>query len=127
MTRIKLAHVHRYRKGGRIYHYFRRGDVNLRLPGLPGSKEFMSAYQAALEQKPPPIGAAKTVAGSMSALAAEWYQAPGFLRLTEGSQRTYRRHLELFLSEHGTKRVALVEPQHLLRILDRCGDRKCVV
>lgn len=122
MTRIKLAHVHRYMKGGRLYHYFRRGDVNLRLPGLPGSKEFMAAYQAALERKPPPIGAAKTAPGSMAALAAEWYQSPGFLRLTEGSQRTYRRHLERFLSDHGTKRVAAVEAHHLLRILDRKAE-----
>lgn len=122
MTRLRLAHVHRYMKGGRLYHYFRRGDVNVRLPGLPGSKEFMAAYQAALERKPRPIGSAKTVPGSMSALAAEWYQSAAFRALADASRRTYRRQLELFLTDHGTKPVAMVEARHLLRILEQKAE-----
>jgi integrase len=117
MTRIKLKHIHRYVKGGRLYHYFRRGDVNLRLPGLPGSKAFMEAYAAALERRPLPIGAAKATPGSMSALAASWYSTNSFTSLTAASQRTYRRLLEAFLKDHGDKPVAMLEPHHILRIL----------
>ena len=119
MTRIKLKHVHRYAKGGRVYHYFRRGDVNVRLPGLPGSKEFMEAYQAALEQKPLPIGASKTVPGSMAALAAEWYQSPAFNSLEPASQRTYRAHLEKFLEDYRDDLVADVRAPHLLKIIGK--------
>jgi integrase len=122
MTRIKLKHVHRYMKGGRLYHYFRRGDVNLRLPGAPGSKEFMDAYAAALTGSPPPVGASKVAPGSMSALAASWYASHSFTGLTTTSQRTYRRLLEAFLKDHGHRLVRDVEPHHLLRILEKHKD-----
>ena len=65
MTRLRLKYVHRYMKGGRLYHYFRHRGVNLRLPGGPGSRGFMEAYQAALERKPGPIGADRVAPGSM--------------------------------------------------------------
>ena len=81
MAKVNLDFVHRYMKGGREYIYFRRGDVRVRLPGPLGSKAFNAAYAAALEQKPLPIGAAKTVPGSMGALAAAWYASQGFTRL----------------------------------------------
>ncbi len=96
MTRLRLNYVHRYMKGGRLYHYVRRGDVNVRLPGDPGSRGFMEAYQAALERKPGPIGADRVAPGSMSAWAAAWYASPGF--------------------EDG------LEPHHLVRILDAMAE-----
>lgn len=123
MTDLKLDFVHRFRKGGKEYIYFRRGDVRVRLHGRPGSKEFMAAYQAALEQKPPPIGAGKAVPGSMGALAAGWYESTAFTRLKESAQRTYRAHLETFLAEHKDDEVADVHPRHLLTILDKKGRK----
>lgn len=51
MTRIKLRYVDRFiDRHGHVRHYFRRrlGPRTL-LPGLPGSTEFMQAYQAALD------------------------------------------------------------------------------
>jgi integrase len=118
MANLRLKHVHRYMKGGRLYHYFRRGDVNVRLPGEPGSREFMAAYQAALEKAPPPVGAGRATPRSMAALAASWYASHGFSRLTPASRRTYRRLLDAFLAEHGGKPVAQLEPRHLLQILE---------
>ena len=43
---------------------------NVRLPGLPGSAEFMAAYQAALGGviTQPQIGASRTKPGSLNAL-----------------------------------------------------------
>jgi integrase len=117
MTRIKLKHVHRYLKGGRLYHYFRRGNVNIRLPGAPGSKTFMDAYAAALDGPAAPVGADKVIRGSMTALAADWYGSNGYTSLSASSQRTYRRLLEAFLADHGHRLVSQLEPQHLLRIL----------
>ena len=119
MTSLRLRYVHRVMKKGRPYHYFRRpGFPSRALPGLPGSREFMAVYQAALDQPAPPIGGSLAPAGSMAALAASWYGSHRFASLTPTSQRTYRRLMEAFLMEHGTKPVAALEARHLLRILD---------
>jgi integrase len=120
MSKIDLKFVHRVRKGARTYHYFRRsGFPSVALPGAPGTREFTAAYDALLKQERPPIGADHVVAGSMSAMAADWYRSAGFSRLTDTSKRTYRRLLESFLKDHGDKPVASLEPRHLLAILDR--------
>ena len=46
MTRIRLKYVHVFEdRHGKWWHYFRRaGFKQVRLPGLPGSQEFMEAY-----------------------------------------------------------------------------------
>ena len=57
MTRIRLDYVHEYNRRGRIYRYFRRpGSKQIRLRGVPGSQEFMEAYQAALDGQRRPRG-----------------------------------------------------------------------
>ena len=77
MTRIKLRYVNEYRdRHGKRRRYFRRpGSRSIPLPGLPGSIEFMSAYQAALAVKaPPPPSPRHVIAGSLAAIVA------GYLR-----------------------------------------------
>ena len=61
MTKLKLKHGNEFRdRHGRVRRYFRRpGCKSVSLPGLPGSAEFMAAYQAALTgtaQSPKQIG-----------------------------------------------------------------------
>ena len=50
LPHLKLKYIHRFRdRHGKTRHYFRRpGFKGTALPGLPGSAEFMEAYQAAL-------------------------------------------------------------------------------
>src|SRR6201999_954443 len=50
MTRLKLPYIHEFRdRHDRIRRYFRsRVGKRIPLPELPGSEEFMAAYQAAL-------------------------------------------------------------------------------
>jgi hypothetical protein len=50
MSKIKLSYVQTYRDcRGKVRHYVRRrGKPNVPLPGLPGSPEFMAAYQSAI-------------------------------------------------------------------------------
>jgi integrase len=122
MAHLRLPHVHTFRKGGRVYHYFRKGAVRVRLPGAPGSAEFMAAYHAAQANEQPPLGASRAAPGSMSALAADWYASPAFHALQPPSQRTYRRLLENFLKKHGARIVAHAEPRHLLKILAEMKD-----
>ncbi len=69
MTRIRLRYVKEYLdQTGVVRRYFRRGKAKeIPLPGEPGSREFMAAYQAALEQHsappPKPIGASRRSLG----------------------------------------------------------------
>jgi hypothetical protein len=51
------------RRTGAVFHYFRRrGYPRVRLPGIPGSREFMAAYQRALDGPQMPVGARRTKA-----------------------------------------------------------------
>jgi hypothetical protein len=83
MARIKLKYVNafanRRRKNKRVRYYFRRrGFKAIPLPGLPGSEEFMTAYQMALAaipgQERPEIGASRTEPGTINALVISYYR-----------------------------------------------------
>src|SRR5262245_48486647 len=55
MTKIRLRYVQAFTARGKPYYYFRKpGCARIKLPGLPGSAEFMDAYQAALAASAPP-------------------------------------------------------------------------
>jgi hypothetical protein len=105
MTRIRLDYVHEFRdRRGRVRRYFRRpGYKQMPLPGLPGSAEFMEAYQAALAGQTVAIGTSHTKPGTVAAVVAAYFASPGFLSLEPITQREYRRILEKFRAEHGDK------------------------
>ena len=106
--------------GAKVRYYFRRpGFMRVPLPGLPGSAEFMQAYQEALTgQLPrPQIGANRTKAGSIAALVVGYFCSPQFLALAPATQQTYRLILEKFRNEHGDKPVALLTRQHINAML----------
>ncbi|MBI0432975.1 tyrosine-type recombinase/integrase [Roseomonas sp. KE0001] len=117
MTKLRLPYVHEFRKGRVTYHYFRRGTVKIRLRGQPGSAEFMTAYQKALEGKPPPIGERRTRPGSMAALAASWYGSPRFEAMAEATQLRYRRIFEDLLKDYADDLVRELQPSHVRAIL----------
>lgn len=123
MSGIRLKYVHQWvdkRQGGaKARYYFRRpGFARLPLPGLPGSAEFMDAYQAALaSQLPKPIGAGRTKAGSIGALIVSYFGSPSFLALETGTRHNYRLILEKFRSEHGDKPVASLNRKHINAML----------
>ena len=67
----KYCHHKQDRQGGPGFWYFeRRGFPRVRLPGLPWSPEFMTAYEAASKDKPLAIGAGNVQSGSIGALVA---------------------------------------------------------
>jgi integrase len=104
MTRIKLRYVNEYRdRHGRIRRYFRRpGGRSIPLPGLPGSIEFMSAYQEALAMiSPPPPSSKHVISGSLAAIVAEYLRSADFANLSPSSQRSYRVVLKPILAAHG--------------------------
>ncbi|MCF8503280.1 MAG: site-specific integrase [Caulobacter sp.] len=128
MTTLRLRFVQAFTdRHGRDRHYFRRkGSNRIPLPGLPGSAEFMAAYQAALAGQTAPahqIGAERSVAGSMGALIAAYYQSAEFRNLAPLTQRTYRNMLDRVREEHGEKPVARLEPKHIHRMIDARASR----
>ncbi len=110
MTRFKLAYIHAYvDRHGHPRHYFRRkGSLKVALPGLPGSSEFMAAYQAALDGIAKPQKRALrpiAVRGSMEALISDYLASAAFLGLKPTSHKAYRGILEPFRVEHGHRLV----------------------
>jgi integrase len=109
------------RKTGAVFHYFRRrGYPRIRLPGVPGSREFMEAYQRALDSQQMPIGASQTKAGTVNAALVSYYDSTMFFgSLAPGTQAVRRGILERFRAEHGDKPIALLPPKFIVLTLNK--------
>jgi integrase len=122
MTPLRLRYVQAWvDHEGRGYHYFRRpGYPRVRLPGLPGSNEFMDAYQAALDAPGIEIGAARcSKPGSVSSAIAAYYGSPEFAALAPGTRTKRRPILEKFRAQHGDKPIALLPQKFITLTLSR--------
>jgi len=123
MARIKLKFVNEFRdRHGKVRRYVRLpGSRSVPLPGLPGSNEFMAAYTAAIDGIPDrvvEIGANRTLPGTINALVVAYYQSDAWLhQLQEETRKTRRRIIERFRIQHGNKRVALLQRDHILKML----------
>jgi integrase len=119
----RLPYVQEYRdRHGKIRRYFRRpGSWRIPLPGRPGSKEFMTPYNAA--QAGYVVRETKTVGnrsapGSLSAVIAAYYTDRSFTgELAAETQQQRRTILERFRKDHGNKPIALIERVHIAKIL----------
>lgn len=121
MTRLALKFVQACLVRGRRYYYFRRpGCARLRLPGFPGSAEFMDAYQAALAASAPrtDIGERRNAPGTIAALIAAYANSARLNHeLAPETRRTQWAILQRFRDEHGEKRVATLRREHVVAIL----------
>lgn len=123
MANLKLPHVNSfYDRHGRLRHQFRRkGYKKKLLPGLPGSAEFMDAYQLLIEQtgaQRVDIGANRTKAGTINALIVNYYKSAVFTEaLAAETQRMRRNILERFRADHGDKRAAFLRQDHVNQLL----------
>jgi integrase len=105
---------------GRAHHYFRRrGSPRVRLPGLPGSREFMDAYQRALAASPEPIGAAKrSKPGSVSAAIAAYLDSVlHFGSRAKGTQIMQRTILDRFREQYGEYPLASMPAKFVAAVL----------
>jgi integrase len=112
------------KKSGCVFHYFRRkGYPRVRLPGIPGSREFMAAYQDALDQLQHDleIGAAKrSIKGSVSAAIARYYDSTRYFgSLAPRTQKARRSILEHFREQHGDKPIAQLPQKFIVLSLDQ--------
>ena len=107
---------------GRPRWYFRRaGFKKVPLPGLPWSPEFMEAYERALAGQPAPIGAERTIPGTLRALAVSYFASPAFRATRPSTQYSYRNVIDRLCAEHGDKRVALLQRDHVVKLLARAA------
>jgi integrase len=116
MSRIRLRYIKTWvdKKTGKPYWRFRRrGYKEITLPGLPGSAEFMAAYETALGRPMAEIGTKRTRAGSINAAIVGYYQSLAFRELAPGTQRQRRRILEHFRAEYGDRSIADMPPKFI--------------
>lgn len=85
----------------RLYHYHR--STNTRLPGEPGSPEFLAAYAAAERS----LGS--RLQGTLSALLRAYLGSPEFGKRAESTQREYRRMLARVEERFGNMPLAAIE------------------
>jgi integrase len=109
------------RKTGAVFHYFRkRGYQRIRLPGLPGSKEFLAAYQRALDGPQMPVGASRTKAGTVNAAIVGYYDSTMFFGSLAPTTQIKRRYiLERFRADHGDKPIALLPQKFVVLMLGK--------
>jgi integrase len=103
---------------GKPRFYFRRaGFKKVPLPGLPWSPEFMAAYEQALAGQPAPVGAERTIPGTLRALAVSYFASSPFQTAKPSTRYTYRNVIDRLCAEHGDKRVALLQRDHVVKLL----------
>jgi integrase len=79
----------------------------------------MASYDLALSSAPTlrEIGAANTHPGTINALVVHYYQSDAWNQLTADTRKTRKRIIERFRVEHGNKRVAMLQREHILNML----------
>jgi integrase len=121
VANLKLKFVQTFISNGTRYFYFRRpGSERIRLPGLPGSQEFMESYQQALaacEGPPSNIGAKRNPRGSVAALVGLFSNTYAFRTLADETRAGRWRIVQRFREEHGAKRVRLLKREHISAII----------
>jgi integrase len=94
----------------------------LPLPGLPGSIEFMAAYQSVLAvASPPPPSPRHVIAGSLAAVAAGYFRSADFANLSPSSQASYRVALKPVLAAHGHRLVRDLPKEVARHLIEEIG------
>lgn len=121
MTKIRLPYIHEFQDAkGRVWRYVRRkGKPRVRLPGAPGSPEFMKAYQDALAAQPETPIPHKV--GTIGNLVSRFYRSVEFANLKGRSPRTYRLVLDRFAKEDGYRTVHGLTRPIARKIIEEIG------
>lgn len=110
------------RHGKTRYRYRRKGQKSVCLPGVPGSREFAEAYEAASAGAALVVGAGRTKPGSINALAVVIYASAEWKMLKPATQATYRGIIERLRTDYGDRPVAGIRSKHVLTMRDRRAD-----
>ncbi len=122
MTRLRLKYVHEYLdRHGQLRRYVRkRGCKRVSLPGIPGSREFMDAYQAALNEAPRANYASHRT-GTMGWLAIEFCRSTEFSNLKPSSKKIYKSILDKLRDAHGHRLVRDLQQPKARKLIEDVG------
>jgi hypothetical protein len=96
----------------------RRGFPHVPLHGLPGSSQFIEAYQAALGNIQPSARVGiRGAPGTVRGLVQSYLRSTNFTNLSPEFQRVRRNMVERFAREHGDKRVATLRRENVQSML----------
>jgi integrase len=126
--KLDLPYVKEYRdRTGRVWRYFRRrGYVSVRLPGEPGSRAFVAAYNAALAAPTIPnaaVTAERPAEGTFAALRLEYLSSAEYRALSASWRREMGYVIDRLASDYGSSRMASLERKHVLRWRDALKDK----
>jgi integrase len=126
MATIRLKYVKEWvDANGTVRRYFRRHGRLFRLPGLPGSPEFMREYERALTVTEPalPSKVLHTVEpGSLEDLTRAWRKTPAYKALRPATKKTYDGILSGLLSKHGHRPVRTMRSEEVRRLMQAKAD-----
>jgi integrase len=87
---------------------------------MPGSAEFMAAYQAAMADAPRAIGVKRNAPGSVAYVVAAYLDSQAhFGRLASGTRAMQRAVLERLREQHGALPFATMPPKFIAWLLDQ--------
>jgi integrase len=123
MTRLRLEYVHEYcDRHGKLRRYVRRpGMRRVPLPGLPGSAEFMQAYQEAISGSVP-LNRSRHKIGTLGALAVDFFKSADFANLATSSRVAYRSALDSVVRLDGHRLVRDLQPDKARKVIQEIGD-----
>jgi integrase len=123
MATIRLRYVHEFvDSSGRVRRYFRRQGKRTALPGLPGSPEFMRAYEEALNGKVAKASRKAPTPYSLDDLALRYYASAAFKMLAPSTQAAYRGPLEILRRKHGPKLMRDLDRATVKNLIDERAD-----
>jgi integrase/recombinase XerD len=119
---IKLKHlVEEVDRHGNPRIYVRiKGRPKIRIRAMPGTPEFMVAYQAAMAQPPSPADDDRhhsPAKGTFGYVCLAYYASPTFKALDIKTQEWRRNVLDEICEQHGDKPVAM-QPKHIRTLRD---------
>jgi integrase/recombinase XerD len=125
MVKLRLRYViEDVDRHGNVRLYFRRkGRPKIRLTGLPGTEEFINAYQAAMANNGEAPRQTRSVArGSFRYVCQAYFASPSFKALDSKTRNWRRRALDSICEKHADKPVALMRPKHVRALRDERAD-----
>ena len=128
MALVRMTYVETVTVKGRTYRYYRRGGKRLaKLPGIPGSVEFMKAYAEAHERFEHPAKVYQediTVPDSFKEMAVAYEMSPEFKALSGKTRKLYGWCLNILKRQAvlGSENRRGIRRNHILAIRDGAAD-----
>lgn len=117
--KVRLPFLKCYRSKGRLYAYYRRGGLDQRIQGIPGSPTFLEAYHRIHKSfcdEPRKIGVAP---GSFADLVQEFKRSAEWRALKPATRASYARYLDALSDWKGNLAVAHMPREFILKARDR--------